>query len=557
MLIFAAAAAALIPLMLVSVKAAGTARLETQAKNLTQQQIERMRNLTFHVAHENGDYVDLLDLYYTNVAAAAMSLTATSTPRDSQPYQDADGIVTVQYLADAGGVGGRPTGAAYKVSDLQFVGYPAFNLEIYTQFLRTTRTVATPEGTYDSQTASTDSPPAQLVGITILTTWRDSSGPQTYRTYTEMADGRGVDALLTTQARSTAIRVTGTDSSANNLLVQAGVVQADGSVTSGSSANVAAESGRVEQVGVATQLGQSVTLSAPPSPTGSTSASAIAGAKQLNGASTAACGWGGVWSTQVSDVSAATSMQQPLVPSDGGTDASNPSANRVVAGVLADGQGCDEPTDDYNLWFRPDADGAWTPAGTHDVNGAKPLVSIPDTTGGGLGLNTAAVRASGQVTATNLVTSPIFSSAYAGARTKPVQMIPLTSGFTSGLVRATLVSSSITCRSDQATRAAYELAITYPSGSGTASTTIVWDSTAPTPAVLPDPATISFTVAGVPHQLSEYLSWSVANAVSEGNNGVSTFGPALRVTINQAVLGTATDVTVELGVLSCVADDRR
>ena len=53
------------------------------------------------------------------------------------------------------------------------------------------------------------------------------------------------------------------------------------------------------------------------------------------------------------------------------------------------------------------------------------------------------------------------------------------------------------------------------------------------------------------------LLWSVATGLSEGDNGVSTFGPVLRLTVNKDVINTATDVTLELGVLSCVADDRR
>lgn len=542
--IFAIAAAALIPLLLVSGKAAGTARLETQAKNLTQQQIERMRNLTFHVAHENGDYVDLLDLYYTNVLPSAVTLTPTSTPRDSASYQDADGNVTVQYLADAGGLGGKPSGPAYRVSDLQFIGYPSLSLDVYTQFLRTTRTVATPNASYDSQVASLDSPPAQLVGITILATWRDGSGPQTYRTYTEMADGRGVDALLSTQARATAIKVTGTDTTGNNLLLQAGVVQADGSVTSGSSANVAAESARIEQVGVTTSLGQASTTSAPPSPSGSNAVSSTLGPQKLGSGS---CGWGSIGSTQVSNVSASTGMQQPLIPSDGGTDVRSASAKRVQAGVLVGGSGCSG----YNVAFRPDADDSWSPPSTYGVDENKPLVGVPDT-GGSNTLSNAAVRASGQVAASPLVTTPIFSSAYASARTKQLTVLPV-SGFSNGLVQVTLNSSSMTCVSGSTTSAAYDLTVNYPTGSQT----ITWSSATPTVPLLPAPATVAFTVDGVPRTLADYLSWSVASGVAEGTNGVSTFGPVMRLTINKAVIGTATDVTLEMGVLSCVADDRR
>jgi hypothetical protein len=185
------------------------------------------------------------------------------------------------------------------------------------------------------------------------------------------------------------------------------------------------------------------------------------------------------------------------------------------------------------------------------VDGNKPLVGIPDT-GGTSAMSNAAARASGQVAASTLVSAPIFSSAYAAARTKTIDVLPVGSS-ASPLVRATLTSSSLTCVSGALTAAAYDLTVDYPGDSKH----IQWSTTAPATELLPDPSTVSFTVGAVTHTLSEYLSWSVAGAVSEGNNGVSNFGPVLRLTINKAVIGTTTDVTLELGVLSCVADDRR
>jgi len=535
---------------MVSAKAAGTARLETQAKNLVQQQVERMRNLTFYVAHQNGDYVDLLDLYYTDVNATAKTLTPTSTPRSSVAYQDADGVVRVQYLGDAGGTGGRPSGAAYRVSGLQFPGYAGFTLDVYTQFLRTTRTVATPGSTYSSQNDSVDSPPAQLVGITVISTWTGSSGSKTYGTYTEMADGRGTGALLSTQARATAIRITGTDSSGNNLLVQAGVVQADGSVTSASAASVAAESARLEQVGVATELGQTGSATAPPNPAGAIGDSTTISPKIIPGLLGNACGWGSMGYTQVRDVSATTGTQQPQIPSDGGTDVRT-STKRVKAGVLVGGSGCSG----FNLGFRPDADNLWLPPIAYGVDATKPLVGIRDN-GGSSSLDNAAALGQGQVTASQIVTAPIFSSAYAAASTKTVEVLP-TAEHANGLVRARLVSSAVTCVSGTSPVASYELRLDYPSGTGTATSTLTWSTASGSAPVLPSPSGIAFNVNGAPHTLDEYMTWQLTGGVDSGDNGVTVFGPVLRITINKAVLNTSSDVTVEMGVLSCVADDRR
>lgn len=545
--IFAVAAAALLPLLIMSAKAAAVARLETQAKNLSQQQIERMRNLSFHVAHQNGDYVDMLDLYYTDMTGTVGTLTPSSTPRDSTAYQDANGTVSVQYLTDAGGVGGAPTGPAYRVSGLQFVGYPGLSMDVYTQFLRTTRSVATPPATYNSQADGVDAPPSQLAGITVITTWTSGGKSETYRTYTEVADGRSTTSLQATQARATALRVNGTDSSGNVLLAQAGVVQADGSVTSGSRASAAAEAARLEQVGVSSELGANASVAAPPSPAGTTGTPSAVAPKVLAGASINPCGWGSMGSTQVSDVSATTGIQQPQVPSDGGTDVSAASAKRVQSGVLVGGSGCSG----YNLGYRPDADGLWVPPAGYGVDASKPLVAIRDSSGSST-LGNAAALATGQVTASQLVTAPIFSSSYASASTKSVEMLPVT-GFANGLIRAQLNSSSVTCRSGAATAAAYNLQVIHPAGT----TSISWSSTSGSVPALPDPSTITFTVGGVPHSLGEYLSWSVASQVSEGTNGVSSFGPVLRVTLHQVVTGTTTDTTIEMGVLSCVADDRR
>src|SRR4051794_11546119 len=69
------AAAGSIPLLIVGMKAANTSKLNTQAKNLSQQRMESMRDLPYHVDRQNGPYVDLLDIYYTNVSATTTTHT--------------------------------------------------------------------------------------------------------------------------------------------------------------------------------------------------------------------------------------------------------------------------------------------------------------------------------------------------------------------------------------------------------------------------------------------------------------------------------------------------
>lgn len=541
--IFAIASAALLPLMVVAAKTASSAKLETQAKNLTQQQLERMRNLAFHVDHQNGDYVDLLDLYYSDLSTAASTLTPSSA-RSSTPYGDADGQVVAQFVANPAGAGGRPTGPSYRIADLQLDGYPEFSLEIYTQFLRTTRTVAAAGAGYNSQTSGLDAPPTQLVGITVLTTWNDSNGASSLRTYTEMAEDSGGGSRLATQSRATAVRVTGTDASGRALLAQAGVVQADGSVTTGSSATAAAEAARLEQIGVETQLGRTASVSSPPNPSGTAGSSPSDPEFRIGGSLLAPCGWANVGPTRVAEVSATTGTTQPKAPSDGGDDVRAVGAKRVQAGVLVNGSPCGG----YSFAVHPDTN----PLTGMGVDSSKPMVGLRDT-GGSADLANAAAKAAGQVSASGLVTLPIFSSAYAAASAKTIDVLPL-SGFANGAIRVTLNSSSLTCVSSATTAGAYDLTVVHPGGT----LTRTYSSTSGTPvAALPDPATIPMTVGGVPRTLGDYLSWELATGVNQGDNGVSSFGPVLRVAIKASATGTTTDITIELGVLSCAADDRR
>ncbi len=83
MFIFGLASAATAPLMLKSIDATQTGKLNTQAKNLLQLRVETMRNLPFHVATSAGPYIDLLDTYFrdangtqTNAACATRSYSS-------------------------------------------------------------------------------------------------------------------------------------------------------------------------------------------------------------------------------------------------------------------------------------------------------------------------------------------------------------------------------------------------------------------------------------------------------------------------------------------------
>ena len=246
--IFSIVAVAALPLVLLGIKAASRAEVQTLAKDLSQLRIERIRNLPYQVDRQNGPFVDLLDRYYTD---------ASGTPSDSVDEAFCRG----QYLANAAGPVGAPTGPAYRVTCTAFDAdkmkeFKGYSQVIYLQFLTRTTVPVTPPTTYDSQTTGKDTAPSPLVGLTVLTNWVKTGQTGTLRTYTEIADARSNEPLIATQAQAVALRVSSNFVDTvnvvpqnRNLVAQAGVVKADGSLTSGSVASVQAAGISLDHVG--------------------------------------------------------------------------------------------------------------------------------------------------------------------------------------------------------------------------------------------------------------------------------------------------------------------
>src|SRR5213592_2924075 len=78
---------ALLPQLIVGMRATGTARLVTQAKGVAQGELERMRDLPFYVSTAAGG-VDVLDTYYprrTATSPAPTCATGSGQPNEPQP----------------------------------------------------------------------------------------------------------------------------------------------------------------------------------------------------------------------------------------------------------------------------------------------------------------------------------------------------------------------------------------------------------------------------------------------------------------------------------------
>ena len=84
--VFAVVLVALLPQLIVGIKATGTARVVSQAKGVGQGQIERLRHLPFHITPAAGDYIDVLDRYFPDLGTGT---AATCTDADAAAFASA------------------------------------------------------------------------------------------------------------------------------------------------------------------------------------------------------------------------------------------------------------------------------------------------------------------------------------------------------------------------------------------------------------------------------------------------------------------------------------
>src|SRR4051794_13593341 len=132
--VLALASAAMVPMMIVGSAAAAAARLHTQAKALAQQRIEQLHDLQFHVDRQNGPFVDLLDIYYTDLGTTAVSRTRGAE------------TMLGQWVGSGAGTAGEPSTPFYRVKVASVPGYPKFSQTIDTQFLNTNGAVLPASG---------------------------------------------------------------------------------------------------------------------------------------------------------------------------------------------------------------------------------------------------------------------------------------------------------------------------------------------------------------------------------------------------------------------------
>lgn len=553
---------AALPMFLSMVRGTVVTRVQTQAKNLAQERMEQLRDLRYHVDRQNGPFLDLLDIYYTNANASSPSTTVTV----------GGDTLTGRYVATGGGTGGEPPAPYYKVQTAALAGATGFSQVVAAQFLEADGKTVVPasrfQGTatagYDSQVAGRDTPPTLMLGVTVITRWTQDGVQKTFRTYTTVTETRPERPVLQSQARSTAVDVSSTAADGTTLQLQGGVASLDGAQSSGSSVSGYVTGALARRTGQAVQEGRSARFQLPGQPVallGSGSAVVPAG-----------CSWFGFGGTDVANVTGDVGSGLPKAP----VNVDDTTPKKVVSGRIIDnaGNSCGA------LSFTTVVDaGVQRSDAVGGRMGPSPFAFLPDSGGSGT-----SVQADAYVTATDLLASP--QKTYSGARMSMGRAVrlfpnspdnPKSTAVDYGLVTAKVTSASLDCTSGTSTvlgtvRGSYtavlrwwgrnaaetmarwhEAAWTYDSATGTAPVLVAGSETW-------NPAGV-FLADGQP--LSNVVSVELPKPVTEGGaSGLRGFSNGILSLASVSTLATETQlgssaVQVKLGQLTCVADDQR
>lgn len=510
-------AAAAIPLLMSAASAARTSKYITQSKSLAQQRVEQMRNLPFHVdAAPSYPRVDLLDLYYPDLTASSGTTISNVT----------SGLVTTQTRLK-----GEPTAGAFYRRVITSLGpeFTKFRQVVATQYLDKNRLVITPATGYNRQAEGLDVPPSQFVGVTVITGYlKTPTSTPTYRLFTEIADGRAPAPEISSQARTSALRITSEVGGAQ-LVSEAGVISAEGARANGATASFSAQ-GAIMFLNPGTTVKGAELVKGGPPDVALTSASL--GRRSL--ANGDACSMACVGKTRVDDGYITVAGSLPRV----GT-----STNPVTAGVVRETHG---------IRFNNDA-----MVDALALRLGEPVIRVAENDDPSLALSSAYLDATPNGSG-HLVTSATT------AKTEVVHLFPTT--FTPlgrSVVELELRSSALTCKAGTG----------GPSATGTFEAVVrYFDWTAQAYVELPliknggtnvlsayDPTLIQ---VGPTQRLSDYIgSWSnltAAETTVTGSSVSATLEGIISITTAPTRTGDpASTIGVRVGSLSCYAEDTR
>lgn len=557
---------ALLPQLIVGIKSTGTARLITQAKGITQGQLEKMRNLPYHIAPAAGPYVDVLDNYYRDLAPPGTTPACRTGNAYTTPATGWTGFVPA---GSAARCDYEPaTGAFYrKVQPVSAgAGIGAFIIVVDTQFLSgaTPPAPVTPLTGYHTQTVGKDNPASSQIGVTATVLYTDRGTLRPVSTYTQIAERLPTTTRVRSEADARIVEVGSVAQDGSTrapISLSAGLLNLRGAVSYASTAkaNLATVT-----AGLATEAGEqasgaSSTLTAPPAlDVGLTTA---APGMLSNGGCAYAC-WGG---TTASGFAMSSESGLPNV----GTSVTPVQA--MLSTLSYDGLSFgNSKTNDYREALR------LTP----------PLVRLdPSVTAVNSGLSGCDVGATGalshvtasgylRTTATDAAVDPGIVESCSVGRTTALELFPTTFA-PHGVVRIELDHASARClvqggAHTPTTDYDYRAVVKYYNGSGytTAATVTPTQTTDPLEDVpLSTPVSLTNT-------LGDYVaSWSslskdevtVTTETGGGRGMAKVTLPGVVTIASQPVrfdgllsgLDETSVVSLAVGALSCSAEDSR
>lgn len=549
---------ALVPQLVVGIRSTGLSREMTQTKGIAQGQIERMRNLPFHVAREAGQFVDVLDRYYPNASTSPTSPTCTGADGNAVPPPTAaTGFVS--------GTGARcayepPAGSAfYRVVEQRT--HPAMGthtIVVDTQFLSdgTPPAAVSPDAAYNSQTTGKDNPPSNQIGITATVFSHRFPSRRPVTLYTQIASQPPPFTRLRARAGVRALEVgsaTWDGTAVVPLSLSAGVLNIAGSVSTASKITMSRGAVTATRGTGATAYGLSAVDAAPPEQTVPLRS---AGAGAISEGCPLAC-WGG------SDLGAALVSSNDGLPRVGSASAP---ATSVLSGSTNRGFSFG------NAVANSDYDATLGLAGSPisvlrlDTAATRSPLSVPRCASPG----TAYVAGAGFVT-----TTATGVESCAAASTTVAELFP-TATAPNGVVRLELVAASASCQVQGTTHAPttaydYQLVVQYWDNAmgGTGGYRSVGPVTRATTTDLLAGVDLT-TPAGGGKQLGDYIaSWSsitpdrvktvaAANVAEINIPGVVTISSQPTRPDTTVTDGTTPSVvSLTMGALSCYAEDRR
>lgn len=266
MLIFGIVMVSTAPLLVGGLRAGRIAQLNLQGKALGQERIEIMRNLPYHVARQNGQYLDVLDIYFRDTA-----LTGAPAANDTCAARTYN-AVTRTYSCRITNLG---------------ADYPGFFQTIETRFLDFQRNVLTPTSGYNSQTSGADSPVSALLGVVVTTGWSQGGTTKSYAIRSQISNGQPEGSLISADLQVSAINIASNLIDGDVLQLEAGLVSGSGSSTTGSTARLTTTAARASKASGTEVTGAGFSVSAPPNDVG-TSPTEPSG-RMLDGSCVLAC----------------------------------------------------------------------------------------------------------------------------------------------------------------------------------------------------------------------------------------------------------------------------